>query len=165
MGWSFRKSVNLGPLRVNLSKSVSAPVGGFRAFVSVLLPMAASICGLFFRGRNPTVAHIDAVAEAGRYLRKLRDTSLSSMTGGLRALYRTLDLPGKNPLRAAHAALDAAVLKAYGFSAKGDLLEQILKLNKSVAAKIAAAEAVVAPGVPAVYGDSSKLVSEDCIGG
>jgi hypothetical protein len=39
----------------------------------------------------------------------------------LRAVYRTLELPGKHPLQDAHAALDAAVLAACGFSAKKDL--------------------------------------------
>ena len=43
------------------------------------------------------------------------------MKGGLRALYRTLELPGVNPLKAAHAALDAAVLAAYVFSARKGL--------------------------------------------
>lgn len=41
----------------------------------------------------------------------------------LRALYRTLDQPGKNPLRDAHARLDVAVLAGYGFNSKTDLLE------------------------------------------
>jgi len=36
----------------------------------------------------------------------------------MRALYRTLELPGRHPLKDAHAALDAAVLAAYGFDAK-----------------------------------------------
>ena len=57
------------------------------------------------------------------------------MKGGLRALYRTLELPGANPLKDAHAALDAAVLAAYGFSAKKDLLAQLLALNLDVAAR------------------------------
>ena len=47
----------------------------------------------------------------------IRDKVLQTMTGGLRALYRTLELPGKNPLK--EVALDAAVLDAYGFSARG----------------------------------------------
>jgi hypothetical protein len=46
------------------------------------------------------------------------------------------DLPGANPLKDAHAALDAAVLTAYGFSAKKDLLKQLLDLNQQVAANI-----------------------------
>ena len=35
----------------------------------------------------------------------------------LRDLYRSLDLPGKNPLRDAHQQLDAAVRAAYGMKA------------------------------------------------
>ena len=81
----------------------------------------------------------------------------------VRALYRTLELPGTNPLKDAHAALDAAVLAAYGFSAKKDLLAQLLALNLAVAAKIEKREAVVSPGIPKNYPDAKKLVTEDCI--
>ena len=84
------------------------------------------------------------------------------MKGGLRALYRTLELtrsrrlarparafcfakflspfpkriksPGANPLKDAHAALDTAILTAYSFSANKDLLTQLLALNQQVAA-------------------------------
>jgi hypothetical protein len=72
-------------------------------------------------------------------------------------------LPGANPLKDAHAALDTAVLNAYGFSAKKDLLAQLLALNQAVAAKIEKGEAVVSPGVPKNYPDAKKLVTEDCI--
>jgi len=77
--------------------------------------------------------------------------------------YRTLELPGANPLRDAHAALDTAVLTAYGFSAKKDLLAQLLALNQEVAAKIERKESVTAPGVPKNYPDVKKLVTDDCI--
>lgn len=87
----------------------------------------------------------------------------SHLKGSLRALYRTLELPGANPLRDAHAALDAAVVAAYGFSAKKDLLAQLLALNLEVAAKIKRGEPVTAPGVPEGYPDPQKLVTEDCI--
>lgn len=86
------------------------------------------------------------------------------MHGGLRALYRTLDLPGKNPLRDAHARLDAAVLAAYGFSAKGDLLQQLLDLNREVAARVGAGETATAPGLPSFHPDPLRLVSSDCLG-
>lgn len=69
-------------------------------------------------------------------------------TGGLRGVYRTLELPGRHPLTDAHAALDAAVLAAYGFDAKQDLLAQLLELNLSVAAREKAAHPVTAPGIP-----------------
>jgi hypothetical protein len=110
-----------------------------------------------------TVKQIDAVAAAAREVRRVRAEALRNLKGGLRALYRTLELPGANPLKDAHAALDAAVLAAYGFSAKKDLLAQLLALNLEVAAKIEKGEAVVAPGVPKHYPDARKLVTEDCI--
>ncbi len=93
----------------------------------------------------------------------MRGEALAKIKGGLRAVYRTLELPGKNPLKDAHAALDAAVLDAYGFSPKTDLLAQLLDLNQSVAARIEAGQAVTAPGVPSVYPDPLRLVTDDCI--
>ena len=115
------------------------------------------------RPSRDTLAKIDAVAAAAREVRRVRAEALLYLKGGLRALYRTLELPGANPLKDAHAALDAAVLAAYGFSAKKDLLSQILALNQQVAAKIEKGETVVAPGVPKNYPDPKKLLTEDCI--
>ena len=59
-----------------------------------------------------------------------------------------LELPGDNPLKDAHAALDSAVLTAYGFSTRKDLLAQLLALNQEVAVKIERGEPVTAPRVP-----------------
>jgi hypothetical protein len=67
------------------------------------------------------------------------------------------------PLKDAHVALDAAVLAAFGFDARKDLLAQLLALNQAVAAKIEKGEPVTAPGVPKNYPDAKKLVTEDCI--
>jgi hypothetical protein len=103
------------------------------------------------------------VAAAAREVRAVRAEALRNLKGGLRALYRTLELPGANPLKDAHAALDAAVLATYGFSAKKDLLAQLLALNQAVAAKIEKGESVMLPGVPPNYPDAKKLVTEDCI--
>ena len=113
--------------------------------------------------QTATVKQIDAVAAAARELRRVRAEALPKMKGGLRALYRTLELPGANPLKDAHAALDTAVLTAYGFNAKKDLLAQLLALNQQVAAKIEKNEPVTAPGVPKNYPDARNLVTEDCI--
>ena len=88
---------------------------------------------------------------------------LREIIGSPRALYRTLVLPGANPLKDAHAALDTAVLTAYGFNQKKDLLAQLLALNQQVAAKIERGEPVTAPGVPKNYPDPKQLVTEDCI--
>ena len=110
-----------------------------------------------------TIAKIDAVAAAAREVRRVCAEALPKIKGGLRALYRTLELPGANPLKDSHAALDVAVLNAYGFNAKKDLLAQFLALNQEVAAKIEKGETVVAPGVPQHYPDAKKLITKDCI--
>ncbi len=124
---------------------------------------AESVFDTFPWPQTATVKQIDAVAAAARELRRVRAEALPKLKGGLRALYRTLELPGANPLKDAHAALDTAVLTAYGFSAKKDLLAQLLALNQQVAAKIEQGEPVMPPGVPKNYPDAKKLVTEDCI--
>lgn len=114
--------------------------------------------------QSPSANHVTAVAKAGRELRRIRAEALGNIKkGGLRAVYRQLEMPGKNPLKDAHAALDAAVLEAYGFSARKDLLAQLLELNLAVAAQIEAGETVVAPGIPPGYPDPSRLITDDCI--
>ena len=126
-------------------------------------PHSESVFDTFAWPETATVKQIAAVAAAARELRRVRAEALPKLKGGLRALYRTLELPGANPLKDAHAALDAAVLTAYGFSPKKDLLAQLLALNQEVAAKIEKGEPVTAPGVPRSYPDPAKLVTEDCI--
>ena len=96
-------------------------------------------------------------------VRRVRAEALKLTTGGLRAVYRTLELPGKHPLKDAHAALDAAVLAPYGFDPKKDLLAQLLELNLTVAALEKQGKKPTAPGVPPNYGDAKKLVTDDCI--
>ncbi len=56
-----------------------------------------------------------------------------------------------------------AASAAYGFSAKKDLLAQLLALNQQVAASIENGSPVTAPGVPKDYPEPQKLVTEDCI--
>lgn len=104
-----------------------------------------------------------AVAAAGREIRRIRAESLPKLKGGLRALYRTLELPGTNPLKDAHAALDAAVLAAYGFTPKADLLAQLLDLNQQVAARLTAGEPVTAPGLPLPPEKRAAYTTQDCI--
>ncbi len=123
-----------------------------------------NVFGTFPWPQAPTHKQVRQVAEAARTLQSVRTTALATVAGGLRALYETISLPGKNPLKDAHARLDKAVLDAYGFSSKKDLLQQILDLNKTVAARIDAAAPVVGPGIPNGYPDPSDLISVDAIG-
>src|ERR1035441_9246741 len=113
--------------------------------------------------QSPTPKQVETLAEAGRQVRRVRAEALGGMKGGLRALYRTLELPGANPLKDAHAALDAAVLAAYGFSAKKDLLAQLLALNLAVAQRIEKGEPITPPGIPASFPKPETLISDNCI--
>jgi len=47
--------------------------------------------------QSPTRKQVRAVAAAGREIRSIRAARLPDMKGGLRALYRTLELPGRPP--------------------------------------------------------------------
>jgi SAM-dependent methyltransferase len=60
--------------------------------------------------------------------------------------YDSLRAPGRSRLRDLHAALDGAVLGAYGFDPDEDLLAQLLALNLSVAEQEQAGGAVRGPG-------------------
>ena len=95
-------------------------------------------------------------------MRRVREDALKKVKGGLRAVYRTLELPGKNPLKDVHAALDAAVLAAYGFTRKRTC-SAAPGAQPGVAAAIERGGAVVAPGVPPGYPRPAELVTEDCI--
>ncbi len=81
----------------------------------------------------------------------------------LRDLYRTLDQPGDNPLRDAHARLDAAVRAAYGMAEDADPLAFLLELNLACAAKEKAGEKITPPGLPLPLNEQKNFVSEDCI--
>lgn len=75
-----------------------------------------------------------AVAAAVRNLRRVRAEIREATPMSLRDLYRTLELPGENRLRAAHAALDKAVSEAYRSGLQRDLrdlepLALLLALN------------------------------------
>jgi SAM-dependent methyltransferase len=117
--------------------------------------------------QQPTPAQVKAVADAGRKLHEYRrETMRKSDRMTLREMYRSLENPGKNPLRELHEALDKAVYAAYGWSGTPDdntILANLLRLNGEVAAKIKAGESVTAPGIPKDYPNPSELVSEGCI--
>jgi hypothetical protein len=75
--------------------------------------------------------------------------------------------PGPDP---SHPDLSAS-LAAYGFSAKGDLLQQLLDPNREVAARVpvgtqraGAGETATVPGLPSFHPDPVRLVSSDCLG-
>ncbi len=111
----------------------------------------------------PTLAQARAVADAAVSLRALRREVMAKNEWSLRDLYRTLDLPGKNPLRDAQDQLDTAVRAAYGMKPKADPLAFLLALNKDVAARETAGEGVTAPGLPPGVEDTGSFITEDCV--
>jgi hypothetical protein len=86
---------------------------------------------------------------------------LTTVKGGLREVYRTLELPGKHALKDAQTELDRAVVRAYGFAAEEDLLASLLDLNRGVAERVKSKSPVCAPGIPCNYPDIAQLISDD----
>lgn len=114
--------------------------------------------------QQPTTNEVLAVAAAGREIRRIRADVLPSIRGGLRGIYHTLELPGKNALRDAHEALDKAVMEAYGFSAKKDTLQQLLNLNREVGTRLSSKLPVTPPGAPKNFPKPARLITDDCLG-
>jgi hypothetical protein len=108
----------------------------------------------------PTLAEAKKVAAAAVELRAFRRKVMADNNWSLRDLYRTLDVPGLNPLRDVHEELDAAVRSAYGMKnphprplsrkerGGGDVLAFLLELNHLLAAAEKAGTKIVGPGLP-----------------
>jgi hypothetical protein len=109
----------------------------------------------------PPATQVVAVAEAVRNLRAVRRDLRTKHKLSLRDLYRSSEQPGKHPLLDAHAALDAAVVTAYGAPAKGDALTFLLGLNAEWAARETAGKPVAGPGRPVVKTPKGALDSTD----
>ena len=93
----------------------------------------------------------------------MRREIMAKLGYSLRALYRTLEEPGANPLRDAHARLDAAVRTAYGMDAKTDPLAFLLALNLDCAAKEKRGETITPPGLPLPDTERAAFTTGDCI--
>ncbi len=113
--------------------------------------------------QSPTLSQVKKVALAAVKLRQLRQTIMIENQWSLRELYRTLELPGKNPLRTAHAELDTAVREAYGIKRQDDLLQFLLELNFMVADREANNLPVIAPGLPPCVTNPSEFITDDCV--
>jgi hypothetical protein len=110
-----------------------------------------------------TIEKIRAVAEAARALRTLRHEIMDTNNWSLRELYKSLETPGQNRLRDAHAALDFSVRVAYGMKASEDILAFLLKLNLELADKESAGKTITPPGLPAFVKEPKTFISADCV--
>jgi type II restriction/modification system DNA methylase subunit YeeA len=113
--------------------------------------------------QSPKLPQVKKVAAAAVKLRQLRRRVMTENQWSLRDLYRTLDLPGDNPLRKAQAELDAAVREAYDMKASDEPLQFLLSLNLEVADREAQGLPVVAPGLPPCVTDASPFITADCV--
>lgn len=113
--------------------------------------------------QSPTSEQVEAVAGAAVSLRDLRRKVMRDNNWNFRELYRTLDLPGANPLKAAHDALDSAVRDAYGMGSKDDPLTFLLALNEELAEKEDRGTPITGPGLSELVDDPSAYITEDCV--
>ena len=81
----------------------------------------------------------------------------------LRDLYRTLETPGANRLRDAHAALDSTVRAAYGMKDEEDTLAFLLRLNLELAGKETEANPSPRPASRHRGPVRGDFVTADCI--
>ena len=113
--------------------------------------------------QGPKAKAVEAVARAAVALRAARAKLMDDNGRTLRELYRLLEMPGANPLRDAQSRLDAAVRDAYGIKPKDRIAPFLLALNRDLAQKESAGEAITRPGLPADIGERSRFVTKDCI--
>jgi len=113
--------------------------------------------------QHPTAKQVENVARAARALRDTRTGYMQKNGLSLRDLYRTMEKPGKNPVKDLQAELDKAVMDTYGFSGDADLLQQLLDLNLALHGKEESGEPIQAPGIPDGYTTREKITSDDCV--
>ncbi|MCU0444749.1 MAG: N-6 DNA methylase [Microscillaceae bacterium] len=114
--------------------------------------------------QNPTEKQVKKVADLALKIHKERNLLLfndAKLT--LREIYKVLESEGKSKLKDLYVELDKAVLEAYQFSEKQDLLTQLLNLNLQVADNEANGAKVQAPGLPDFITDKSEFITDDCV--
>jgi hypothetical protein len=109
------------------------------------------------------LAQVWAVAKAAVSLRALRREVMEDNRWNFRELYRTLDLPGANPLKNAHNVLDAAVRIAYGMKPQEDPLTFHLSLNAELAGREADGSSIIGPGLPPAVEVARPFITADRI--
>ena len=79
---------------------------------------------------------------------------------GLRELYNTFNIPGKNPLKEAHQKLYEAVRQAYSMPKNQDILSFLLSLNKKLYEKEEKGLKISGPGLPSTFERPKELISK-----
>jgi hypothetical protein len=90
----------------------------------------------------------DKIRQAMTALKTYRNNLMLERTWGITDVYNAYFDEPASQLSKLHQALDALVLKAYGWSSKDDILSSLLDLNLELAEREAAGEEVAGPWVP-----------------
>jgi hypothetical protein len=113
--------------------------------------------------QEPTAESVRKIADAAVSLRTTRDQLALRHNLSLRDLYRSIDLPGKSPLKDSQAALDEAVREAYGAEEQSDTLAFLLELNARLAEMEQRGERVRSAGLPDYITDRARFVTADSL--
>ena len=124
---------------------------------------AESIWETFPWPQSPTITQVKEVAKAGQELRQIRQSIMSSNSLTLRDLYRTMEIPGTNPIQKAQDILDKSVSKAYRVKDQTDPLECLLKLNTYIVKQENLMQHVTGPGLPPCVTNQHEFLSNDCV--
>jgi len=81
----------------------------------------------------------------------------------LRDMYRLIETTPQNPISELQTKLDREVKKAYGMTAKSNVLLYLLELNESLYGKEQKGESIEAPGLPRFLTDKAKFISDDSV--
>lgn len=112
--------------------------------------------------QSPTLNDIKAICDISIELREFRLKVLKENNWGLKDLYQTLEIHGKNELKNIHSRLDTAVKTAYGFKSD-EILANLLLLNKEVYNNELNKISIEGPGLPRCVVNKNDYVSKDCL--
>ena len=113
--------------------------------------------------QNPALKTISIVATEAQKLRHLRRELMSRHDLSLRDLYRSLELPGKHPLKDAQATLDEAVQMVYNMPKSQDVLGFLFDLNHKLAEKEKLGQPVTGPGYLDLVQNHKDYMTSDCV--
>jgi len=113
--------------------------------------------------QSSSLNQVTEVAARGRQLRLLRRELIRENDTNLRELYRSLETPGRNPLRQAQDALDEAVRQAYEMRESQNTLQFLFELNQEVAEMEANNEVIMGPGLPPSVECPENFITDDAV--
>lgn len=108
------------------------------------------------------------ISKLARELRKMRNEIKAENNLSLREIYRSLDLPGNNPLREIQCKLDDAVKEAYFFGCPKEfqsknIREFLLELNEICFKAEHQGKLIQKPGLPDDFLQDKEFFSLDCV--